>query len=136
MLNRQSCQRTVDRCGLEVKRRRKIFDHDSPARRSRQSSIVIVLFCISLPFFPSGLCLSAVERKRRPGRLGSRRLSPISGYAQARSLYVYIPLFPIPYNIIIRLMESFSPPLSSANKHIYAKDSAFYYTFRILESVT
>lgn len=66
---------------------------------------MFVLFCIStFSFFPSGPCVSAKRSNdKRPGRLGSRRLSPISGYVLAAALH----LLSIPYNIIIRLMELF-----------------------------
>lgn len=100
MLNRQSCQKTVDR--LQVKRRRKIFDHDSLARRDPIESDRDRPFLYFSTFLSIWLVFVRGRTKRRPGHLGSLRLSPISGYP------ILVPPFPIPYNIIIRLMESSS----------------------------
>lgn len=103
MLNRQSCQKTVDR--LEVKRRRKIFDHDSPARRDPTESDRDRPFLYFSTFLSIWLVFVR-GRTKIPSR--AFRISEIKSDIGLRPGMVLVPLFPIPYNIIIRPMESFS----------------------------
>lgn len=72
-----------------------------PRVRARIRSF-LYFYLFVLPFWVR--CVSAERSSdERSGRLGSRRLSPISGYIPAATLHLLL----IPYNIIIRLMELF-----------------------------
>lgn len=91
----------------------KDFEPRHGAARRSESARSCSLFSVFLPFrsFPPArtyvhvcaIVLVGRMNDERPERLGSRRLSPISGYISAMAQ----PLFLIPHNIIIRLMEPF-----------------------------